>query len=125
MKEKPEQKDIKNTLTSYFIGFFASIALTFLAYILVMMHNSRHELISSNALIPAILALAVIQLIIQLVFFLHLLKESRPRWNLVILISTVGIILIMVIGSIWIMNHLNYNMTQQRVNKYVQSQDGF
>ena len=38
-----------------------------------------------------------------------------------------GIILIVVVGSIWIMDHLNYNMmaSPADMNTYIQSQDGF
>ena len=93
---------------------------------MVLIHTtSYHETISHEVLIPLIIGIALVQLVVQLIFFLHLLNESKPRWNLIFFISTIGIILIVVVGSVWIMNHLNYNMMPMQMNKYIQSQDGF
>jgi len=120
-------KNSQATLKSYVIGFISSVVLTMTAYILMEVHvNSVHETFSHPFLIFAILTLAIIQLVIQLMFFLHLGNETGPRWNLVVLLSTVGIVLLLVVGSIWIMNHLNYNMmaSPDQMNAYIQSQDG-
>ena len=62
-------------------------------------------------LLATIIGFAVLQLVVQVVFFLHLGREKKPRYNLLFLISTVGIILVVVVASIWIMNHLHYNMS--------------
>lgn len=118
---------MKATLKSYVIGFISSIVLTLAAYALIETHiSSAHETFSHTFLLAAILTLAVVQLIVQLIFFLHLGDESGPRWNLVIFGSTLAIVLILVIGSIWIMNHLNYDMmaSPSQMNMYIQSQDG-
>jgi cytochrome o ubiquinol oxidase subunit IV len=119
---------MKATLKSYIIGFISSLALTFIAAGLVWIHiSSQHEVFSHPFLRAAILVLAVIQLFVQLIFFMHLAGESGPRWRLGVFISTAGIILIVIIGSIWIMEHLNYNMmaSPSEMNAYIQSQDGF
>lgn len=106
-------------------GFVLSILLTLGAYIIVQIHvNSEHSVISHAVLIPAILALAVAQLIVQMLFFLHLGDESGPRWRLAAFISTIVFVLIIVVGSIWIMNHLNYNMTPAQIDQYMQDQQG-
>jgi len=77
-----------------------------------------------NALL-IIFVLAVIQLFVQMVFFLHLLSKSSDRnYNLAVLTSTVSIILIVVIGSLWIMRHLNYNMTPDQMNDYMLKTEG-
>jgi len=106
-------------LSLYIIGFLLSIILTVSAYVTVV-----DNLLSGFTLVVGIIVLAIIQLVVQLVFFLHLAQEKRPRWNLSFFIATVGTILIIVIGSIWIMTHLNYNMTPKQMRQYVQSQDG-
>jgi cytochrome o ubiquinol oxidase subunit IV len=114
-------------LKSYIIGYISSIVLTLAAYALIEIHvNSLHETFSHPFLTVAILTLAVAQFIIQLICFLHLASEHGPRWNLVVFASTIGIVLILVVGSIWIMNHLNYNMmaSPSQMNAYIQSQDG-
>jgi cytochrome o ubiquinol oxidase operon protein cyoD len=101
--------------------------LTLAAYTLIEIHiNSAHETFSHPFLTVAILTLAVLQFIVQLFYFLHLGSETGPRWNLVVFLSTLGIVLILVVGSIWIMNHLNYNMmaSPSQMDSYIQSQDG-
>lgn len=118
---------MKATLTSYIVGFVSSIVLTLAAYMLIEIHiNSLHETFSHPFLIVAILTLAVIQLFVQLICFMHLASETGPRWKLAIFLSTIGIVLIVVVGSIWIMDHLNYNMmaSPSEMNAYIQSQDG-
>jgi len=60
--------------------------------------------------VPLLLALAVVQAICQSIFFLNVLSETGPRWNLLIFISTLSIMLIIIIGAIWIMQHLDANM---------------
>jgi cytochrome o ubiquinol oxidase operon protein cyoD len=114
-------------MKSYIIGFISSILLTLAAYTLIEIHiNSAHETFSHPFLTFAILTLAVIQFIVQIIFFLHIGRGPDSRWNLAIFVSTLAIVLILVIGSIWIMNHLNYNMmaSPSQMNAYIQSQDG-
>ena len=103
-------------LKSYLAGFITSIVLTLAAYFIVVYRVPNAFTI--------ILILAIIQLLAQLIFFLHLGKGEDARWNMVVLLSTVSIILILVVGSIWIMNHLNYNMTPQDINNYMSDQSG-
>jgi cytochrome o ubiquinol oxidase operon protein cyoD len=94
------------TTASYVSGFLLSLLFTFIPYYLVI-----EKKVSGNALLATILGFAVIQMIIQLLFFLHLGREKKPRWQLLFLIGTVVGILTVVGGSIWIMRHLHYNMT--------------
>ena len=111
---------------SYVFGFVLSIVLTLSSYFLVESHvNSSHESVPHEILIPAILTLATLQLIIQLIFFLHLLsgKGSEKRWKIIIFLSTISIILVIMIGSIWIMDNLNYHMTPQQMREYIMEQD--
>lgn len=114
------QESRKNTpIKLYITGFVLSLLLTLLAYLIKVMH-----MLDASLMQVFIIILAMVQLIVQLFFFLHLGEEKKPRWNLQFLISTVGIILLVVIASLWIMSHLNYNMTPKEMNKYTQSQDG-
>lgn len=91
---------------SYATGFILSLLLTVLAYYVV-----TQKLYTSLSQIFVIIAgLAIIQLFVQLVFFLHLGRESKPRWNVAVFVFAALVVLIIVFGSIWIMNNLNYNM---------------
>ena len=107
------------TFKSYLIGFLLSLILTFTAYFAVV-----NRAYSGSSLIAVILGLALAQLLVQLIFFLHLLDESKPRWNLVIFLSTISTILILVIGSLWIMSHLNYNMMPSEMEEFLLRDEG-
>ncbi len=110
-----------NRLTNYSIGYATCILLTLIAYLIANL-NYYHNW----AIIAAIATLAFIQFVIQIVFFLHLSKEKKDRWRLYVFISMVIVVLILVVGSIWIMNSLDNNMMldQKQSNHYLKSQDG-
>ncbi|MGE5041722.1 MAG: cytochrome o ubiquinol oxidase subunit IV [Candidatus Levyibacteriota bacterium] len=115
---------IKKTVSNYLIGFILSLVLTLGSYVLVMYHLKTLHVFPPDALLGILLPVfAVVQLLIQLLYFLHLGQESKPRLNLQLFLSTVFIVLMIVIGSIWIMDHLNYNMTPD-INTYIQNEEG-
>jgi cytochrome o ubiquinol oxidase operon protein cyoD len=92
------------TVRSYVTGFILSLILTLAAYLVVV-----HELFSEWTLIAALATLAVTQLIVQLVYFLHLGRESRPHWNLTVMSFALMVVVIVVFGSLWIMQNIQYN----------------
>lgn len=96
------------SLTARFIGYFGSLILTLTAFLMIA--NPAFFHISNKIAIVLILVLAVLQSVVQSIFFLYILSEKGVRWNLVVFASTISIILIVIVFSIWIMNHLNYNM---------------
>jgi cytochrome o ubiquinol oxidase operon protein cyoD len=105
MKLMPKPEVSRGSAQSYTIGFILSIAFTLLAYFLVVDHS-----LSTTALAVAIVILAIAQMFIQLIFFLHLGQGSDSRWNMIILAFAGIVILIVVVGSVWIMSNLNRNM---------------
>lgn len=107
------------TLSAYVTGFAFSLLLTLDAYFLVSKH-----LLTGIPLVAAVAGLAVVQLLVQLICFLHLGDEPRPRWNLMALLFALMVVFIIVFGSIWIMYHLNYNMTPSQTNTYIQQEEG-
>jgi cytochrome o ubiquinol oxidase subunit IV len=110
----------EGSLGMYVHGFILSVGLTVIAYLSVVRH-----LMSGSVLIGFIIGLALIQFLVQMFFFLHLGKETKPRWKLAVAGFMVMVVLILVGGSLWIMNNLNYRMmTPQQINNYMQSQDG-
>jgi cytochrome o ubiquinol oxidase operon protein cyoD len=113
----------KNPSTkSYVVGFIYSILLTLTAYYLVV-----NEILHGWTIAFAILALAVFQLAVQLFYFLHLNQEKKPRWNLISFFFAVQTVLIVVLGSVWIMVNLSYHQGHKRnpaqVEKYIQEQE--
>ncbi|KIC74805.1 Cytochrome o ubiquinol oxidase protein CyoD [Neochlamydia sp. EPS4] len=99
---KTSQASRHGSFKSYGVGFALSIVLTLAAYIIVQEH-----LFSGKILALALVSLGVMQALIQLLFFLHLKEEAKPRWNLVALTFMIAVIAILVVGSLWIMNDLD------------------
>ncbi len=114
------------TVKSYVIGFALSIILTLIAFGATQMHvNSGHIFIDHNLIIPFILVLALIQLVVQLVFFLHVLREDRPMWNLLFFVGTFSLVLLVVAASLIIMNNLNYShVTPESATEYILIDEG-
>ncbi len=88
------------SLKSYVIGFVLSIALTIVPLVAVL----GMELGRTVTMI-VILAAAVLQFAIQLLFFMHLREGENARWNLMSLLFGVVILVTVVGGSIWIMTY--------------------
>lgn len=107
-------KSLMQSLTgvrSYVAGLVISIILTLLAYALVSIFGNQQQMsLSFVVLLPILLALAVFQLIAQLVFFLHLGREPSQKFRVIFVVSTLAAILVVVVSSIWIMTSLNYRM---------------
>lgn len=107
-------KSLMQSLTgvkSYVAGLVISVILTLLAYALVSIFGNQQQMsVSFFVLLPILLVLAVFQLIAQLVFFLHLGRESSQTFKVIFFVSTFVAILVVVISSIWIMTSLNYRM---------------
>jgi cytochrome o ubiquinol oxidase operon protein cyoD len=107
---------------SYIVGFVLSVVSTLLAYLLVVNH-----VWPMSMLIIIIAVLAVVQLVVQLIFFLHLGDEKGPRWKLVTIVFAIIVVGILVVGSLWIMDNLNYNMMQftpAQQNQYLKDNEG-
>ncbi len=123
------QDSAKGTAKTYVTGFLLSLALTLVAYIPVSRHvSSHHATFSDTFLLIWVGALAIIQLFVQLIFFLHLGHESKPRWNLTVASFAALIVLILVLGSIWIMNNLDYHhphvIPPSQTNTYIIHDEG-
>ena len=99
------KKEWHGSLKDYAIGFIASLILTSLSFSLVVF-----KLLSGNDLLHAIVALALIQAVVQLIFFLHVGQEAKPKWETAIFLLMFVILLIIAIGSLWIMYDLNARM---------------
>lgn len=104
--DEPSREEAgRGTLLSYGIGFVLSLGLTTAAYLFVVNH-----VLSGSRLVAAIVGFGILQLGVQLLFFLHLGRESKPHWNLTVFSFALIVVGILVVGSLWIMNNLNYNM---------------
>lgn len=94
------------TAKGYFIGFVLSVVLTAIPFWLVM----GKVLPSSHATVAVILAFAAVQMIVHMVYFLHLNANVEGGWSMLALLFTVALVVILLAGSIWVMYHMNTNM---------------
>ncbi len=65
---------------------------------------------SKPLIIGVIMVFAVAQIFVQLVYFLHMNTSSKQMWNTSSAVFVVAIVAIILIGSLWIVEHLNPNM---------------
>ncbi|AZS81371.1 MULTISPECIES: cytochrome o ubiquinol oxidase subunit IV [Achromobacter] len=100
------------TVKSYVTGFILAAILTAIPFWLVM--DRVFESSRTTALI--ILAFAMVQIVVHLVYFLHMDTKSESGWNMLALIFTLVLVVITLSGSIWIMYHLNANMMPMSIH---------
>ena len=95
-----------STLSGYMTGFILSIILTAIPFWLVM----AKVIADRNTAVLVLGAFAVVQIVVHMIFFLHMNHKSEGGWNMLALIFTLVIVVIAVAGSVWVMYHLNTNM---------------
>jgi cytochrome o ubiquinol oxidase subunit IV len=89
----------------YVTGFLMSVVLTAIPFYLVM-----SGVLSPLATSLIIIALAVVQIVVHMIYFLHMNTKSENGWSMMALIFTIVMVVIALSGSLWVMNHLNSNM---------------
>lgn len=124
MNEQAEglkRRGMHGGIGSYVTGFVLSIGMTVVSFILVASH-----LLTSLGTLVVIVTLAALQIIVQLFFFLHLGRESKPRWNIYILLFALMVVIIIIGGSLWIMHNLDRYMimTPEQINTYMHNNEG-
>lgn len=94
------------TLRGYLTGFVLAAVLTIIPFWLVMGH-----VLQSNVLtILIVLGLGVIQILVHMVYFLHMNTSSEGGWNMLALIFTLTLVVIMLGASCWVIIEENANM---------------
>ncbi len=93
------------TTSSNTTGFVISLLLTLASFGMVASGN-----FSMSMTLSVIVVLAVLQVIAQMHFFLHLDSSPSQRWNVMILIYTLVIIALLVVGTLWIMYNTSIRM---------------
>ena len=96
----------ESTFKGYAIGFVLSVILTAIPFLLVM-HNT---LGNSHTTALVILGFAAVQIVVHMIYFLHMNTRSEGGWTMLALIFTVVVVVITLSGSLWVMFHLNANM---------------
>ena len=100
------------TFKGYMTGFVLAVILTAIPFWLVM--AKVFDKPNTTALV--ILAFAVVQIVVHMVYFLHMDAKSEGGWNMLALIFTLVLVVITLAGSLWVMYHMNTNMMPMSVH---------
>jgi cytochrome o ubiquinol oxidase operon protein cyoD len=87
-------------------GFALSIILTAIPFWLVMAGVFESPVVTAGL----VMALAAVQIVVHMIYFLHMNTKSEGGWTMMALIFTMVLVVIALSGSLWVMHHLNTNM---------------
>jgi cytochrome o ubiquinol oxidase operon protein cyoD len=90
---------------SYMTGFVLSVVLTIIAFGLVIGHA-----VPASVAVPGVAVLALVQVVIHLIYFLHMDASEGGRWNLTSFFFAVMVAVILIGGTAWIMVNIAMNM---------------
>ncbi|KSB88882.1 cytochrome o ubiquinol oxidase subunit IV [Caulobacter vibrioides] len=94
------------TLKDYVIGFVLAVILTAIPFWLVM----ADVLPSHQMTAVAVMGLAAIQVIVHMIYFLHMNSRSEGGWTMLALVFTLIVVVITLAGSLWVMHNLDTHM---------------
>jgi cytochrome o ubiquinol oxidase operon protein cyoD len=97
--------DIAGGIASYLIGLGLATLLTLVSFFV-----ARTTLVWQPSIPVALAVLAIAQMGVHLVFFLHITTGPDNVNNVMALAFGVLIVLLVIAGSLWIMAHMNHNM---------------
>ena len=94
------------SLSTYLLGFVLSVVLTAIPFWLV----TSGVFPSKQVTALIIMAFAAVQIVVHMIYFLHMNTKAENGWSMMAMIFTVVMVVIALSGSLWVMNHLNSNM---------------
>jgi cytochrome o ubiquinol oxidase operon protein cyoD len=104
-EEGESREGIREGVRSYVLGLALAIALTVASFWV-----ARTHILYGPSIPVALVALAVAQMGIHLVFFLHITTAPDNTNNVLALALGVLIVFVLVFGTVWVMAHMNHNM---------------
>ena len=109
--------DIGKGIQGYLLGLAFAVALTLASFGVV--HSAY---VWAPAIPVALIVFAIAQMGVHLVFFLHITTGADNTNNIMALAFGILIVFLVVGGSLWIMAHLNGNMTNMPMDQMMQMQ---
>jgi cytochrome o ubiquinol oxidase subunit IV len=104
--ERIEGPEIVGGLLGYLVGLGLAALITVVAFFI-----SGTSLVWQPSIPIALFVLAAAQMGVHLVFFIHITTGPDNTNNVLALAFGVLIVALVLVGSLWIMAHLNHNMT--------------
>ena len=103
--ERADGAEIAEGIRGYLIGLGLSVLATVVAFFL-----TGTSLVWQPSIPAALIVLAIAQMGVHIVFFLHITTRPDSMNNVMALTFGVFIVFVLIVGSVWIMTHLNHNM---------------
>jgi cytochrome o ubiquinol oxidase operon protein cyoD len=103
--ERLGPNEIAQGVRGYLVGFALAVLLSIVSF-----YIARSTLVWAPSIPIALSVLAIAQMGVHLVFFLHLTTGSDNINNVLALAFGLLIVMLLVFGSLWIMTHLNHMM---------------
>jgi cytochrome o ubiquinol oxidase subunit IV len=104
--DRADGREVAEGVLGYLIGLGLAVLLTVTAFFI-----SGTSLVWQPSIPAALIVLAIAQMGVHIVFFLHITTRPDSINNVMALIFGVFIVFVLIVGSLWIMTHLNHNMT--------------
>jgi cytochrome o ubiquinol oxidase operon protein cyoD len=96
----------------YVKGFVLAVILTAIPFYLVM-----NNVIQDRTIAVLVLGgLAIVQIVVHMVYFLHMNGKIQGGWTMLSTIFTVVFVAIAIAGTLWVMFHMNVNMMPMHPN---------
>ena len=95
-----------SSLKEYVIGFVLSVILTAIPFWLVM----NNVITDRTTAVLVLGGLAVVQILVHMVYFLHMNGKVEGGWTMLATLFTVVFVAIAIAGTLWVMFHMNTNM---------------
>lgn len=107
-------------VVTYLFGFGAALCLSVAAYLV-----ATESTLANTTTMAILLLLAAVQLVVQLACFLHMRVGGRSQTRTVTMTFTLLMMLIVVVGSLWVMKNLDYRMgmSGEAMNEYMKAQN--
>jgi len=96
---------VREVVQGYLMGFVLAALLTTASFLIL-----HTDLIWGPTIAVALVVLAIAQIGVHLVFFLHLTTAPDNTNNVLALAFGILVVVLIIGGSIWIMNHLDERM---------------
>lgn len=93
------------SLRGYLVGYLVAMLLTIASFL-----AAGTEALTPSSVTAAVTVLAVAQMLVHLIFFLHISTSPNQRTNILAFVVTATVVGMIVVGSLWIMAHLHSNM---------------
>ena len=97
--------EIVDGIRGYLIGLGLAVLATFVSFFI-----SGTSLVWQPSIPAALIVLAIAQMGVHIVFFLHITTRPDSANNVMALAFGVFVVFVLIVGSVWIMTHLNQNM---------------